>query len=49
MDATQWCVVTLRFGSVPKEKGFEYNINEECKWVKSYHVKVGHGNCSLIL
>lgn len=24
-------------------------IREECKWVKSYHVKVGHGNCSLIL
>lgn len=24
-------------------------IKEECKWVKSYHVKVGHGNCSLIL
>lgn len=25
------------------------DIKEECKWVKSYHVKVGHGNCSLIL
>lgn len=24
-------------------------IKEEYKWVKSYHVKVGHGNCSLIL
>lgn len=24
-------------------------IKEDCKWVMSYHVKVGHGNCSLIL
>lgn len=24
-------------------------IKEECKGVKSYHVKVGHGNCNLVL
>lgn len=39
MDATQWCVVTLRFGSVSKEKGCAQE-NQELKGMVREHREI---------